>query len=153
MIPPYKDMSCIHSPRVSWTYLGSESFFSLGCPSWLVVMTSVTTQSPVGPVDSVGEENGHQHTQCYVHVLWTQSVVTSHVTYCIRLPHVLLYFSSSRKDKFPWWTNWLVVCITNRLISMPVKTYTFSFSFTHFVHYPIYCLRTGNKSRATLVYM
>ena len=45
---------CCHSPSVSWTCLGSASLFSLGCPSWLLRMTSVTTHSPEAPPHSEG---------------------------------------------------------------------------------------------------
>ena len=45
---------CCYSPSVSWTCLGSASLFSLGCPSWLLRMTSVTTHSPEAPPHSEG---------------------------------------------------------------------------------------------------
>ena len=83
---------CCHSPSVSWTCLGSASLFSLGCPSWLLRMTSVTTHSPEAPPHSkeVGQsctvtlphcQGGQRVGACQSHdpkLLWCSSNKTIH---------------------------------------------------------------------------
>ena len=70
------------------------------------------------------------------------------------LPHALLYFSSSRKDKFPWWTNRLLVCTTNL---MPVPHHKVSHITINHLAFPSLCslpdLLSENGSRVTTVYM
>ena len=83
---------CCHSPSVSWTCLGSVSLFSLGCPSWLLRMTSVTTHSPEAPPHSEGVgqsctvtlphcQGGQRVGACQSHdpkLLWCSSNKTIH---------------------------------------------------------------------------